>query len=321
MANQGGAEVVFLGTGSSTPTRERWLPSMLARVRGEFLLLDAGEGVQYRVLTAGLKVNRLEAILISHLHGDHLHGLPGLLESLDVWGRRRPLPILGPQGLAEYVECSLRYKKLSYDVRVLEVKPGTILSRPSYEVKAVPVSHGVEAYSFIIVESELPGKFNEGRAEELRVPWGPERRKLLMGHPITLSSGRVVYPEEVVGRPRRGLRVVYSGDTEPCDLLVGASLHADLLIHEATFSSEHSLEARESHHSTAREAAEVAARAAAKVLVLFHFSARYPNLSPLLAEAQLAFRCTYLATDLMKVSLKKWGSEWLVLKFSHVFES
>ena len=136
-------QIVFLGTGSSTPTEDRWLPSVLLSVKGESLLLDCGEGTQYRVLTAGLKVNKLAAILVTHMHGDHLYGLPGLLESLEVWGRREPLRVFGPSGIDEYLNAALARRELAYTVTAESVAPGLVMTRPGYRVYAVHVDHGV----------------------------------------------------------------------------------------------------------------------------------------------------------------------------------
>jgi len=309
--------IVFLGTGSSTPTEDRWLPSILVNVRGEHLLLDCGEGAQYRVLKAGLKVNKLAAILISHMHGDHLYGLPGLLESLEVWGRREPLSIIGPPGIVEYVNAALTRKRLAYPIVVEEAAPGLVVERPSYRVYAVRVDHGIEAYAYAMVEDDYPGKFDSARAEKLGIPPGPLRRRLLLGERVVLPNGKVVEPQEVVGSPRRGLKVVYSGDTRPCQSLVDASRGADLLIHEATFSSEHEEEAQLSFHSTAAEAAEVASKSFAKLLVLTHFSGRYRNADVLLGEAQKLFRRSYAAKDMLRIELKRWERSWLVARFEY----
>lgn len=308
--------VVFLGTGSSTPTEDRWLPSVLVNVRGEYLLFDCGEGAQYRVLKAGLRVNKLVAILISHMHGDHLYGLPGLLESLEVWGRREPLHVIGPPGIAEYVEAALARKKLAYPIRVEEAAPGPVLERAHYRVLAVRVEHGIEAYAYALIEEDYPGKFDSAKAEALGVPPGPLRRRLLLGERVVLPDGRVVEPQEVVGPPRRGLKLVYSGDTRPCQSLVDVSSGADLLIHEATFSSEHEAEAQLSFHSTAAEAAEVASKSSVKLLVLTHFSGRYKSVDALLAEARKRFRRSYAAEDMLAIELKRWEGDWLVALFT-----
>ncbi|MCD6357311.1 MAG: ribonuclease Z [Thermoproteales archaeon] len=310
------ADVTFLGTGSAVPSARRWLPSILVRLRGEYLLLDCGEGAQYRVLRAGLRVNKLVAVLVTHLHGDHVYGLPGLLESLGMWGRSRCLEVWGPRGLKEYLEAALARGEVEYPLKIGEVEPGVVLSREGYEVVAVPVEHKVEAYAYVIVERDLPGKFNERKAEELGIPPSPLRRMLIQGLPIKLPDGRIVTPQDVVGPPRKGLKIVYSGDTMPCEALVEAASRADLLIHDATFASEHKEEAEASGHSTAAEAAECAAKARVKLLFLFHYSNRYSDLSGLLVEARKIFRRSYLSEDLLRITLRRWGTDSLMVSLS-----
>lgn len=310
------AEVTFLGTGSAVPSHKRWLPSILVRLRGDYLLLDCGEGTQYRILRAGLRVNKLVAILVTHMHGDHVYGLPGLLESLEMWGRSQRLEVWGPRGLSEFLQAALARARLGYTLEVKEVKPGTLLSREGYEISAVPVSHKVEAYAYIIQEHNLPGRFNEKKAEELGIPPSPLRRMLIKGLPVELPDGRVVVPQDVVGPPRGGLKIVYSGDTMPCEALIKAASRADMLIHDATFASEHAEEAEISGHSTAAAAAECAAKARVKLLLLFHYSNRYSDLNGLLTEARRIFRRSYLSEDLLRVTLKRWGVEGLLASFS-----
>ncbi|MEM1508719.1 MAG: ribonuclease Z [Thermofilaceae archaeon] len=311
----GYAELVFIGTGSATPIGERWLPGLLVKIRGDFLLLDCGEGVQYRILKAGLKVNRLVAILITHLHGDHLYGLPGLLESLGMWGRTSPLKVLGPTGIEDFIEHAVFSEDLGYELVVETLKPGVVMYGNGYDVITIPVRHTINSFAFIILEHDLPGKFSEEKAKELGIPAGPIRRQLLAGKKVKLHSGRVVEPSEVVGPPRRGLKIVYSGDTMPCVELIEASSKADVIIHEATFSSHNGIEAYLSGHSTALEAAHAASVAKAKVLILKHFSNRYKNLDLLLQEARQVFEGTYLSRDLLKLIIRRQDEESLITTF------
>lgn len=305
----GYAELTFIGTGSATPTGERWLPGVLVKIRGDFILLDCGEGVQYRILKTGLKVNRLAAILVAHLHGDHLYGLPGLLESLGMWGKTSPLKVLGPAGIEEFIEHAVLSDNLGYELNVETLKPGVVVSGNGYDVIAFPVKHIVNSFAFVILEHDLPGKFNEEKARELGIPAGPIRRQLLAGKKVKLHTGRLIEPSEVVGPPRRGLKIVYSGDTMPCAELVEASSKADVIIHEATFLSRNRVEAYVSGHSTALEAAYTASAAKAKMLILQHFSNRYRDLDLLLQEARQVFEETYLSRDLLKVIIKRQGEE------------
>lgn len=315
---RGNATIVFLGTGSSTPTERRWLPSILLRIRDTFLLLDCGEGSQYRVFKAGLRVNKLSAVLITHLHGDHTYGLPGLLESLEMWGRTKPLPIIGPPGVRDFLNATVLRKALNYGVEIREIYPGLVLSEKGYNVHAVAANHGINSYAYVIVEDDIPGRFDTKKAIEFGLPPGPLRRKLVLGKPVTLPDGTVVKPEDVIGRPRKGLKIVYSGDTSPCNSIIEASFNADVLIHEATFSSANEYEARASFHSTAIDAAQVASRAAVRLLLLTHFSSRYVELTDLLNEARAVFKRTYLSKDMLKVDLRRWGNQWLLVEFETI---
>lgn len=320
MTAKGFASLTFLGTGASHPTRDRWLPGILARIRDEFLLLDCGEGVQYRILDAGLKVNKLSTILISHLHGDHVYGLPGLLESLNSWGLSRQLLLVGPRQLAEILDAMKLRERLNYKIKFVEAQDGAQLRGQGYTLTIRKVEHGMEAYAYVIAEDSLPGEFDAVKAQLLGVPAGPLRTKLVQGEPIVLDNGRVVYPEEVVKPGKKGLKIAYSGDTAPCPSLIDAAKDADLLIHEATFSMKHSTEAFLSFHSTSADAARVAREAKVKMLILTHFSNRYrdSDLDTLLAEARKIFPRSYLAKDMMRIKLRRLNTEWLLAEFEQI---
>ncbi len=314
---RGVATVTFIGTGASTPARGRWLPGILVGLRGEYILLDCGEGVQYRILSAGLRVNRLSAILITHMHGDHVYGLPGLLESLNRWGRAEKLTLVGPVDLEQLLDALKLRERLAYEVELVRARDCMRLQMGGYAIEAAAVEHGVEAYAYAIVEEPLPGTFDAERAEELGVPQGPLRSKLLRGEPVLLPGGRIVYPSDVVGPSRRGLKVTYSGDTVPCPRLVELARGSDVLIHEATFSLAQREEARLSFHSTAAGAAEDARRAGVGLLLLTHFSSRYgeEGVEGLLREARGVFRRAYAARDMMRVKLTRLREDWLLASF------
>ena len=317
---KGFISLTFLGTGASHPTRDRWLPGILVRVRDEFILLDCGEGVQYRILDAGLKVNKLSMVLISHLHGDHVYGLPGLLESLNSWSLARDLLLVGPPQLAKMLDALELYEKLNFRVKFVEARDGAQLRGQGYKVTVRKVEHGVDAYAYVIDEDPLPGEFNNEKAQLLGIPPGPLRAKLVQGEPVVLDDGRIVYPEEVVSPSKKGLRIAYSGDTAPCPSLIEAAKDADLLVHEATFSSKHGTEASLSFHSTSVDAARVARQARVKLLILTHFSNRYrdSDLDALLAEARETFLRSYLARDMMRIELRRFGTEWLLAEFGQI---
>ncbi|MCX8204476.1 MAG: ribonuclease Z [Candidatus Nezhaarchaeota archaeon] len=297
-------EVVFLGTSGSIPTPERGLSCIAIKRKGEVLLFDCGEGCQRQLLKAGIGFVKKLRIFISHLHGDHVLGLAGLLQSMGLMGREEPLPIYGPRGLAKLVEAfkeALCFK-LHYAVEVYEVREGVVYEGDGYKVKAVFVDHSVPTLAYMLAEDERPGRFSPERAIELGVPRGPLWKLLQMGKAVEVD-GRVVKPEEVLGPPRRGLKIVYSGDTGFSKSLVEFARGADLLIHEATLDDSLEHKAIEEKHSTARQAATVAKLAGVKKLVLTHISPRYQDASILKKQAEEVFPNAEVAYDFLSLSL------------------
>ena len=297
-------KVVFLGTSGSMPTPER-ASSSVAVVRGrEVILLDCGEGTQRQMVAAHVGFTRPTRILISHLHGDHVLGLPGLLQSMTLQRREAPLEVYGPTGTAAFIQAfTSALGGPGFQVTVYEIKrPGVIYDSPEYRIEAARADHEVEAWSYALAEYPRPGRFHPERARGLGFPEGALWKRLQDGEDVELG-GRVVRSSEVVDPPRPGRRVVYSGDTRPTDGLLRLAEGADLLIHEATFGEELAERAMEDGHSTARQAAEAAAKAGVRRLILTHISSRYPDGSPLEAEARAIFKEALAARDLMVVEV------------------
>ena len=307
----------FLGSTSGTPSAGRGLPGIVVQRPGEVIVLDCGEGFQHRFLGSGVGLNRPLKVFITHLHGDHVYGLPALLYSMSILGREAPVYVYGPRGIRGYLEASLEAggSGLAFPLRVEEVGPGLVLDAGDYRVEAVEVDHSVPGLAYSIRERDRPGKFDVRRAEELGIPLGPLRKELQMGRAVRLGDGRVVAPEEVLGPPVRGLHLVYTGDTRPSEKVVRLASGCDILIHDSTFTSDLAGEAAEAGHSTAAEAAEVARRARARALILYHFSPRYRDLTPLLREARAVFRRTYLGVDGLRIDVGRAGG-CLVLRFT-----
>ena len=295
--------VTFLGTSGAVPTTERNPSAVLVARKGDRLLFDCGEGTQRQMMryTTGFDV---EHVFVTHLHGDHVLGLPGLLQTWDFNDRESPLAIHAPAGTRTRVErlVAATGDRPSYPVRVRQVEPGdVVLDRAEYEVRAIDADHRTTAVGYALVEDERKGRFDREKAEhELGIPPGPKYSRLHEGDPVE-HDGRVVQPEEVVGPPRPGRRLVYTGDTRPCGSVVEAADGADLLIHDATFADDCSTRARETAHATAREAAAVANRAGAERLALTHVSSRYAGEGwrRLAEEAREAFdgRRAFVARD------------------------
>ncbi len=276
-------------------------------------LFDCGEGTQHQLLRSPLKLSQLERIFITHMHGDHLFGLTGLLASRSLQnGGQTPVTIYGPGGLAEYVRATLDLSRtrLGYSVSVERLSPGTIFEDDHCRVDCAPMRHGVESYGFAVVEKDRPGKFNVDLAREMGIPEGPLYAKLKAGGAVALEDGRIVNGSELTGPPVQGRKVVFCGDTAFHNGSVELSRGADLLIHEATYIGSDAHLAERANHSTSLMAAEVAKLAQVDRLMLTHFSLRYeseghPDLEDLLAEARSVFPNTSLAYDFLNVEVNR----------------
>lgn len=268
--------LTFLGTSAAAPTARRNLSGLFVRREGDSLLFDCGEGTQRQMIRFGTGFS-LRAIFFTHFHADHYLGVIGFLRTLSMLGRTEPLLIVGPPPAASFLPQVIRLgvEELALPVEIVEVAEGTALAGDGYRVEAFPTDHRIRSIGYALVEDDRPGRFDVEAARARGVPPGPLFGRLLRGEAVTLPDGRAVRPEEVVGAPRPGRRVVISGDTRPCDATIAAAQGADLLIHEATFGDAEQERALHTRHATAREAAIVAREAGAARLVLTHLSARY----------------------------------------------
>ena len=302
-------EVVFLGTSGSIPTPERNAPCLAIRRMGELFLFDCGEGAQRQLIRSGLGFPAKLKIFISHLHGDHVFGLPGLLHTLSLLNRKAPLEIYGPPGIGAFLSCirATVGLKPKFELSIREIGEGIVLDARDYVVKATWVEHSVPTLAYALEEKPRPGRFYPERARELGVPEGPLWKQLQLGEPVRTPNGRIVKPEEVLGPPRKGLKIVYSGDTGWSEALVALARGADLLVHECTFDNSLSGRAEEDGHSTPEVAARTALEAGARRLVLTHISARYKDPSVLLEQARALFPNTTVAHDLLRIELRHEG--------------
>jgi len=269
-------DLVFFGTSGSVPTAQRAPSALLLRRGGERLLFDCGEGTQRQMLRSTVGLVELREVFISHFHADHYLGLPGMLKTFALRGRELPLTIYGPPGLKELFGALRRiFGKLTYPVELVELTPGDVLERGDYNLVTFPVAHAVQSLGFALVEHPRPGRFDVEAADALGVPSGPARGLLQAGESITLEDDRVVTPDEVLGPPRPGRRIVLSGDTAPSATVLEAARGAEVLVHEATFLEEERERAQETAHATALDAAELAREAEVGLLALTHLSNRY----------------------------------------------
>ncbi len=297
-------KVTFLGTGGSVPTKKRNLPSLAVRTDGGLVMFDCGEGTQKQFLIAKLGFNREMRILISHMHADHILGIPGILHSMSFMGRSRDLEIYGPPGICEFVKCTTETVKFRpmFPIRTVEVHAGTIARTDSYVIKAAWADHSVPCLAYSLTENDKPGRFHPAKARKLGVPKGPLWKTLQMGKPVKVARRRID-ASRVVDPPRKGLKITYGVDTRPCERVVELASGSDLLIHDGMFSSDASERAREYGHSTVVEAAKIAKRSHSRNLALTHFSAIYADTSQLLAEAKAIFPRTIVAEDLRSLEL------------------
>lgn len=297
--------VVILGSGASLPTLQRQSAAVAVQYEGDLYLFDCGEGTQLQWRRAALRFGRLRAVAISHLHGDHVNGLVGLLQTLSLMDRTDPMLLIGPPGIDDYLSAVRRYQgvRFGYPVEVVESRGGTVMQADSHRIEAATLDHGIPTLGFALVEADKPGRFDVEAALALGVSPGPDFGRLQRGEDVESADGSVVKPAQVLGPERPGRRLTYCVDTRPCDAAVQLARGARLFVCEATFGADLEREARARGHSTAAQAAEMAAAAGAERLLLTHISARYHDPRPLAAEAREVFPATDIATDLMEVDL------------------
>lgn len=299
--------VTFLGTSSGAPTTRRNVSGIALRFlqSANWWLFDCGEGTQHQILQAPVKISQLTKIFVTHMHGDHLFGLMGLLASRSLrGGAESGVELYGPPGIKEYVEAIMAVSPvhLQYDLSIHTIAPGIVFEDDEIIVEAAAVAHRVPAYAYAVCEKPRPGTFRVDLAKQAGIPPGPYYGMLKNGERIQLPDGRTFEGKDFVGPMLSGRKVVYSGDTEPCQAMIELARDADLLIHEATYAHAQVELARRAGHSTAWEAAQIARQARVKQLVLTHFSPRYENeegfsLADLHAEATAVFAATELAAD------------------------
>jgi ribonuclease Z len=295
----------FLGTGAATPTVDRNVAGLAVQREGETILFDCGEGNQRQMMRYGVGFSFTE-IFFTHYHADHILGVTGLLRTMGLQDRSAPVTLYGPRGAQRILgtAIALGIERNKFPVEIREVRPGDRLRREQYDIVVFETDHRPDTVGFALAEHTRLGRFNPERARELGVPEGPLWGRLHKGETIVLDDGRSVSPADLVGSPRRGRTLVYSGDTRPSLAVVEAARGADLLIHEATFGSDELERAKETGHSTAAEAARVAVEAGVRRLVLTHISPRYTRDAPeLLAEARAIFPETVVARDGLSVEV------------------
>lgn len=298
--------VVFLGTGGSWPSTKRNVSSIAIKRGGEIILFDCGEGTQRQLQRSKLRYMQITKIFITHFHGDHFLGLPGLIQTMQLNERSNPLNVYGPKGMNKLMEqlLSLGYFKPSYEINSHEIDEGDVLDFGEYFVKAIRVKHGIPALAYSLEEKERPGRFNKPKALKLGIPEGPLFSRLQHGESIKLKDGRIITPDMVLGPPRKGRKIVISGDTIPLPKMIEFARDADVLIHEATFDSTLTDISMEYGHTTASQAAEIAKKANVERLFLVHISPRYNNSNSIEEEARKIFKNSFIPRDLQEITVR-----------------
>ncbi len=305
-------ELLFLGTGAGVPAKERNVSSVALQLldeRGATWLFDCGEATQHQILHTAIRPRRIEHIFITHLHGDHLFGLPGLLGSRSFQSGETPLTVFGPKGIRAFVETALSVSgtRLRYELNIAEIEEGVIFDDERFQVIAKRLDHGMPSYGFRVVEKDLPGPLLVDRLKALGVRPGPIYQQIKQGKTVMLDDGTVIDGREFVGPPQKGRIVAVLGDTRFCEAAIELARDADVVVHEATFAAAEQRLAHDYFHSTTTDAAEVARRAGAKRLILTHISSRYQGEAALqlVAEARKVFPNTDLAADFASFSIPR----------------
>ncbi|MEL6354742.1 MAG: ribonuclease Z [Cyanobacteria bacterium J06627_28] len=308
-------QITFLGTSSGVPTRSRNVSSVALRLpqRAEVWLFDCGESTQHQFLRSEFKSSQIRRIFVTHMHGDHIFGLPGLLASCGMAGTgQQQIDIYGPPELGKYLEACRKYSKTqsSYPIKVHITEPGLVHEDKDYKVVCQRLKHRIPAHGYRIVEKDRTGHFDVKRAATLGIPPGPIYGKLKQGQVVTLPDGRKVNGADLCGPKIIGRKLAYCTDTVFCESAIELAEQADVLIHEATFSHQDAGLAYQRMHSTSTMAAQVALAAQAKQLVMTHFSPRYApgnpvELGDLLNEAKAIFPNTVMAKDFFTMDIER----------------
>lgn len=296
-------EITFLGTSSAVHTKKRSHPAIALKAFGEVMLFDCGEATQKQLIEAKISPMKITKIFITHLHGDHILGLPGLLQSMNFRNREKPLKIYGPKGLKN-IMCAVKnigITDFEFPIECMEIENGTIVETDQYRIKAKKMKHNILNYAYLVEEKKKP-QFLREKAIKLGVPIGPLFGQLHNGKEVEID-GKIITPNQVLGKPKKAKKFVYSGDTIACEKMVEFAKNCDLLIHESTYIEEDKDKAKENFHSTATDAAKIAKKANVNELILTHFSSRYKDSSDFINEAKKEFENCQLAKDFMNFEL------------------
>ena len=298
-------ELQFLGTGAGVPAKMRNVSSIALKLldeRNEIWLFDCGEATQQKILNTTIRPGKIKKIFITHLHGDHIFGLPGLLTSRSFQGGEDELTVYGPKGIKRFIDASIAvsYSKLGYPLKVVEFEEdGVLFEDKQFKVEAMKLEHGIPSYGFRMTEADQIGELKADELKALGVPFGPVFGRLKRGEVVTLEDGRVIDGKDYVSEDIKGRVVVICGDTRFTPKSIALAKNANVLVHEATYEADKEKTARQHFHSTSKQAATVALEANVQQLYLTHISARYlgHQVSQLEQEARKVFPQTKVVKD------------------------
>lgn len=305
-------ELVFLGTGAGVPAKERNVSSIVLHLfqeRGTSWLFDCGEATQHQILYTNVKLSKLEKIFITHLHGDHIFGLPGLLGSRSFQGAETKLTVYGPTGIKDFIEISMKVSNthVKYELEIVEFEEGILFDDDTFSVEVRKVEHGIDSYGFRITEKNLPGTLLVEELKGIGIKPGPDFARIKRGENIQLPDGSELKAADFIGEPQKGRIVTIIGDTKPCDMINYLSKDADVLVHESTFSANEGENAHTFFHSTTEDAAIVAKNNNVKHLIVTHISSRYQgnDRQLLLDEVRTIFPNSSIAEDFKQFMIER----------------
>lgn len=303
-------ELIFLGTGAGVPSKERNVTSIalsLLQENNSVWLFDCGEATQHQILHTSIKPRKINKIFITHLHGDHIFGLPGLLSSRSFQGGESELTIYGPAGIKQYVETSLKVSSshLNYPLSIVEITEGEIMKTDDFIITSIKLEHGIESYGFRIKEKNKPGELLVNKLKDIGISPGPIYKEIKENEEVTLQDGTRIKRSDFIGPEKSGKVISIFGDTRYKKEHIEFIRNSDVFVHEATFDHGKSNLAHEYFHSTTTQAANLAKEAGVHQLILTHISSRYQkeDMKSLLNEAQEIFPNTRIAKDLGRIPI------------------
>lgn len=300
--------LVFFGTGSGKPVPSRNVSGVGLFREGELYMFDCGEGTQVQIARSPMRPGALSGIFLTHFHGDHVNGLPGLLGTLTLNSRDDTLPLVGPVGLRAWLKTLREVGILNtgFKLAIQEIESsGVVFQGEGFRIETAPLNHRIDCWGYSYIEDERPGRFDVETAKALGVPAGPLFGRLQRGETISLEDGTQIRPDQVLGQSRPGLKIAFVWDTSPCEEAPRFAQGADVLVHESTYLAGDERTAHKRKHSTAGDAARCAKEAGVRQLVLTHFSQKHNRLQEFVDGAREIFPNTIAAHDFMELEVHR----------------